>query len=141
MVKRTMVIPGKHESKPTKDKMNHATAHGHGSQFLDVSRWEKVPAIVMSVEKDAVSGWNIQLKPDRFNFAPERVNQENREGEGHAHLFVDDKKVARVYGSWFHLPALPPGQHTIKVQLNANDHSTLAIVDNPIEASVVIEQE
>jgi len=122
-------------------KMSHGTNHGHAQQLVDVSRWEYVPAISMEVEKDAMSGWNIRLQPDRFTFTPENVNRENKEGEGHAHLFVDDKKVARLYGLWFHLPALTPGRHSIKVQLNANDHSTLAVGDNPVENITIIEQE
>jgi len=130
-----------HMEQPSDKKMEHGDGHGHGHKLIDVSRWEYVPAISMDIEKDVVSGWNIHLRPDRFKFTPENVNGENIEGEGHAHLFVDEEKVARVYGSWFHLPALTPGRHSIKIQLNANDHSTLAVGDNPIENISIIEQE
>jgi len=127
-----------HTAEKSHAKKDHGGKHGHG--LIDVSRWEYVPAISMEVEKDAVSGWNIQLMPHSFKFTPENVNKQNHEGEGHAHLFVDDKKVARVYGTWFHLPALSPGEHSIKIQLNANDHSVLAVGDNPIENISIIEQ-
>jgi len=121
------------------DEMKHGGKHGNG--LVDVSRWESVPAVSMEVEKDAMSGWNIRLMPHNFKFTPENANKENQIGEGHAHLYVDDKKVARLYSTWFHLPDLPVGKHAIKITLNANDHSTLAVVDNPIENTTIVEQE
>jgi len=41
-------------------------------------------------------------------------------GEGHAHLYLDGEKVARVYGRWFHIPEPGPGAHSVRVTLNAN---------------------
>jgi len=130
-----------HKAENSHNDMQHSVGHGHAHKLVDVSRWESVPAVSMEVEKDAHSGWNIRLKPHNFQFTPENVNKDNQIGEGHAHLYVDDKKVARVYSAWFHLPDLPAGKHSIKITLNANDHSTLAVVDNPIENITIIEQE
>jgi len=47
--------------------------------------------------------------------------------EGHAHLYIDGKKVTRLYGEWYHIPSLSPGTHKITVTLNANSHEDLMV--------------
>lgn len=60
--------------------------------------------------------------------------------EGHAHLFIDGKKIGRVYSNWYHINPLRQGSHTIRVTLNANDHSELALIDKPLDATLTIVQ-
>ncbi len=122
-------------------EMKHDDHHAHSHGLLDVSDWANQPHVSMKVVKDAMSGWNIRLDVENFTFSPENVNGENREGEGHAHLYVNEEKEARLYGAWYHLPALPAGRHSIKVQLNANDHATLAVGQNPIEIITIVTEE
>ena len=77
----------------------------HG--LLDVSQDSIIPAIVaLELTKDPMSGWNLFIKTTNFNFSPEKVNQPHQSGTGHAHLYLNDKKYARVYSSYFHLPDL-----------------------------------
>ena len=45
-------------------------------------------------------------------------------GEGHAHLYIDGEKIARIYGPWYHVGKILPGAHTIVATLNANNHDT-----------------
>jgi hypothetical protein len=52
---------------------------------------------------------------------------------------INDKKVARVYGPWFHIPNIPVGSHTITATLNANNHSQLAVDNIPVADSVELE--
>ena len=115
-------------------------AHKHGEREIDVATFAAVPTVSLEVSRDAVAGWNLHVETSDFRFAPESVNEAPRPGEGHAHLYVDEKKVARLYGPWFHLGGLEPGPHQIKVQLNANDHSTLVFEGKPISSSVEVEQ-
>jgi hypothetical protein len=61
-------------------------------------------------------------------------------GEGHAHLYIDNVKRARLYGTWFHLEDLEPGKHIIRVTLNANNHSALIAKQRLVEASIRIIQ-
>lgn len=119
------------------DATSHDSAHDH--EALDVSAWSEIPTIDLSVEADAAGGYNVHVTTTGFRFAPEHVNGAVEEGEGHAHLYVDGVKVARLYGEWFHLASLEPGTRTVTVGLNANDHAALAIGDAPIEASVAVE--
>lgn len=73
-----------------------------------------------------------------FAFAPEAVNSSHTPGQGHAHIYVNGVKIARTYASWFHLSALPKGEHEVRMTLNANDHSQLAINDQPVEATLML---
>jgi len=48
---------------------------------------------------------------------------------------VNGEKVMRAYGAWVHLPDVPNGA-TIRVTLNANDHSGWAVDGLPLAAEV-----
>lgn len=67
------------------------------------------------------------MRAEDFRFAPERASTAHVAGEGHAHLFIDGKKITRLYGEWYHVPALTPGVHKITVTLNANSHEDLTV--------------
>ena len=74
------------------------------------------------VSKDEMSGVNIKLETTNFTFAPENVNKENVDGEGHAHLYIDGVKWGRLYGNYVHVGNITEGKHEFKVTLNANNH-------------------
>lgn len=110
-----------------------ANAHDH-DKVLDVSGPE-APTLDVTLEPDPVSGFNLHLRTANFRFAPENAGKGNRPGEGHAHLYVNGEKIARLYGPWTHIAELPP-QARIAVTLNSNDHATLAIGNEPIRAEL-----
>lgn len=87
------------------------------------------PSVRLDVAEDSAGGWNLHLVTERFRFTPQRSGEEARAGEGHAHLYLDGEKIARIYGPWYHLDgaAVPPGEHTLTVSLNANDHTVWAV--------------
>ncbi|CAM3752792.1 hypothetical protein [Nocardiopsis rhodophaea] len=116
-----------------------ASGHEHEHGMREVGG-APAPSVTMHVSEDSASGWNVRLKVEEFAFTPERVGEKPREAEGHAHLYVDGEKVARVYGSWYHLPAaaVPEGEHTLSVRLSANDHSTWGVDGKPIADSATI---
>ena len=100
--------------------------HMHGDAKFEVPA-ESAPTVDFEVIEDAKSGWNVHIKTTNFTFAPNNVNGQNATGEGHAHLYVDGEKVARVYGEYFHYDENFDGSKTFKVTLNANDHSEYAV--------------
>ncbi len=110
-------------------------------QPIDVSTWPSVPTVSITAHPDAMAGWNLEIKTTNFRFAGEHASTVALPNEGHAHLMVDGKKLARVYGNWFHIPAeaaLGSGNHEVLVTLNANDHSDLASGGARIEAKTII---
>jgi hypothetical protein len=98
---------------------------GHGG--IEVGAEPTPPSIKLIAHKDPKAGWNLQVQVDNFRFAPEHASTAHVLGEGHAHLYIDGKKVTRLYGEWYHIPALSPGTHKIMVTLNANSHEDLMV--------------
>jgi uncharacterized surface protein with fasciclin (FAS1) repeats len=74
-----------------------------------------------------------------FTFAPHHVDMEPMAGEGHAHLYVDGVKVARIYGEWYHLESLPEDAEMISVSLYANNHQPLAVDGETISDMVMLD--
>lgn len=111
-------------------------AHDHGAP-LDLPAGE-APGLAFDVTEDPVSGWNLHIRTRDFAFAPEHASGRHVAGEGHAHVYVNGTKLARVYGPWFHLPDLPKGPAEVTVTLNANDHRPLAVGGEPISQSVTL---
>ncbi|MBD3308484.1 hypothetical protein GF339_18810 [candidate division KSB3 bacterium] len=114
------------------------TEHEHGYAPLEIPENMAVPEVEIEVIKDPAGGWNLHVVTQNFRFAPENSGGESILGEGHAHLYINGPKYARLYGQWFHIPELPPGENTIEVTLNANDHREYAVNGEPISASVTV---
>lgn len=121
--------------------MSHQPSAGetHAHKTMIIPPGQPVPTVSLDVKPDAMSGWNLQVKVTNFAFAPERVNTKGVTTEGHAHLYIDGKKVTRLYGPWYYLSNLSPGQHTITVTLNGNGHEELIYNSKPIQATQLIQ--
>lgn len=132
---------GDEHALPTADRPHSNDEHeGHSGHhgMLAIPEGQPVPEIVIDVFADPVRGWNLQVQTANWVFAPEAVNTASNTTEGHAHLYINGEDVARVYGEWYHIPSLPPGEHIITVGLNANGHEMLMYEGEPIEASVKV---
>ena len=122
--------------------------HQHGSDASggDSTPTDDSPTVAapeeMSVQivatPDSGSGVNIELVTTGFTFAPQNVNGDHVEGEGHAHVYVDGVKITRLYGPYYHLDNIDPGERTISVILNANTHQEYAIGDEIVEANTMV---
>ncbi len=99
------------------------------------------PQVAVAVEKDPMEGWNVTVSTMNFDFTPEMVNGDNVDNTGHAHLYINDMKIARLYGPYFHIHELPEGEHEISVTFSSNDHSYYYVDGNLIEARTIITQE
>lgn len=124
----------------TKGHSHSKMAHDH-SKLLSLEAGANAPTIAIDLAKDAVGGWNLHITTTHFRFAPESVNEAHHAGEGHAHIYVNGKKLARIYGPWFHIGGLPKGDVEVSVTLNANDHQALAVGDEALVAvkNIVVE--
>lgn len=110
-----------------------------GHQIRDVDA-DGAPSVDFDIEPDPHGGWNVRINTDGFEFTPDEVNGDAAGGQGHAHIYVDDAKFARVYSEYYHLPAsaVPEGEHTVMVTLNADDHSSWAVDGEAIAASATV---
>lgn len=123
---------------PVRGILASGTQHDPHQQ-LEIPDGQPIPSVKLIVHPDAVKGWNLEIQVTNFSFAPEHINTKSLTTEGHAHLYIDGKKVTRLYGSWYYLSSLEPGQHKISVTLNANGHQELAHKGQVIGDSVVIQ--
>ena len=99
---------------------------------------KKTAKVSLVVNPDMMAGYNVQIKTKNFKWAPNHASMAHRKGEGHAHIYVDGVKIGRVYGEWYHLNVaslnLAPGDHTVLVNLNGNDHKAYVVNGNLLEA-------
>jgi hypothetical protein len=119
----------------------HTTAeHKSDHKMIDVDTTKPAPNVQIKTYPDTMSGVNVQIITENFDFTPENVNKQNEANAGHAHLMVNGVKLARVYGEWFHIPAdkLKQGENKIEVTLNANDHSEWAYRGDHIQAVTTV---
>ena len=101
------------------------SAHDH-SQLLAVAT-ALTPFVDLQVLALADGGYNVRVQTLNFTFAPQHVGLDPMGDEGHAHLYIDDVKIARLYGEWYYLDALPANAQQISVVLYANNHQALAV--------------
>jgi hypothetical protein len=105
---------------------HHHVSGGHMMhEKLDVSDFSEEPSVDLEVIQNPNSSYNAKITLDNIFFAPDKVGTTHVEGEGHAHIYVDGEKVSRVYGEWFYLGNLNPGERTVMVTLSTNDHREL----------------
>ncbi len=127
--------PAHHGAGLTDDGMDHGKAHDTPIE-VDAAQ---APRLAIAVTPDPMAGHNLHLMVENFAFAPQQASRAHAEGQGHAHVYVNGTKYARVYGPWVHLDGLPAGDVTIDVTLNANSHQPLALGGVPITASTTVE--
>ncbi len=131
-----------HTHEPTNSAVNEPADHDHSAMSHDHSQLINtsgpVPTVALVFHPDGPQSRNMEIRLENFAFDPVAVNGKHVEGYGHAHVYVNDTKLARVYGPWVHLEALPPGTHEVRVTLNSNNHSQLAVNGQPIEATATL---
>ncbi|MEM6711588.1 MAG: hypothetical protein AAF590_04830 [Pseudomonadota bacterium] len=130
------MIMGPHTSHMGHTHAGHAhSVHAHTQ--IEVSA-ANAPSVAIDVVRDTMSGWNLLLTLDNFALTPGSVNEAHVAGEGHAHIYVNGQKHARLYADAYHFSSLPAGEVEITVTLNANDHSEFVVDGERIQASATV---
>ena len=121
--------PTQEEALEDMDTMTMSSDTIHAHAMTEVDSTLPVPTVSIETSKDSKDGYNIHLVTEHFRFTPELVNNDPVQGEGHAHIYVNGEKIARLYGDWFNLSSddMQSGENVIEVTLNANDHSEWVI--------------
>lgn len=111
---------------------------GHSAMSHGPIESEVPISVGVAATVDDDGGVNVRISAANWRWAPENVNGANSAGEGHAHIYVNGAKINRVYGPDYHIKGLPPGEHRIRVTLNANGHNELLVDGQPVEASTAV---
>lgn len=113
----------------------NAEHDGHG--LLEVTH--HAPKIHnLEVKKLAESTWRISFETDNFSFSEENADGPHVDNQGHAHIYVNGKKISRLYSNEHTFDNLDAGRHKLRVTLNTNDHKQYAVHGKLVEVSAMI---
>ena len=115
--------------------------HDHSHEKSEPVEADSPMSLEVTAYPDTGGAFILQVVPVGFTFSGENVNRSHVPGEGHAHVYVDGKKITRMYEPWVQLPVLDPGMHTIRIGLNTNDHRDYTWNRKPVEASAEVHVE
>lgn len=111
--------------------------------LVEVPEGYPVPKMRVRVLPDRMDGFNVFLESRDFLFTPQHTGAEAVPNQGHAHLYVNGQKIARMYSPWHHLPAasLREGINRLEVEFSTNDHAVWSVAGQPVGADVLIDTE
>lgn len=77
----------------------------------------------------SLQGDDLQLKltVTNFSFSLENMGKENKFGEGHVHLYLDGKKVAKIFEPEFTYKDIKAGTHEVVIELAHNNHESYGV--------------
>jgi hypothetical protein len=102
-------------------------------QDTDVSRSKQVPpstqqeTTMVTTHKVVGNDLHLEFELTNFTLSLENVNKEKGKGEGHIHLYIDGKKMTKIYDKTYVWKALTKGEHEIRVELAHNDHDPYGV--------------
>jgi hypothetical protein len=70
---------------------------------------------------------HLHMSVTGFAFSLENMGKENRYGEGHVHLYLDGRKVAKVFANHYVYANIPIGRHAVVVELAHNNHESYGV--------------
>ena len=124
----------------TAEDLNISRSSIHHQNHTQSVAWQKInklPSISLEVTPALNNGWTISSNVKNFSFAPEKVGEKHVNGEGHMHLYINNKKTARLYGSPHYINTLRKGD-VVKVTLNSNDHRYYELEGYRVEKKIKI---
>ena len=127
------------------DHGGHAVEAGGGhdmetmvAQPIELPAGGKAPRLTLTATPDPMGGFNLRVGMANFRLAPEHTGGRPVPGEGHLHLYVDGAKRTRLYGTWFYLDGLAPGDHALRVEAVANNHAPYHHDGEPVFATTAV---
>jgi hypothetical protein len=103
---------------------------------------ETAPKVNLEVQKDPTGGFNVHVVTSNFVWRPEMASMQHVLGEGHAHVYLDGRKIMRIYNEWFHLNtyqfSTKPGEQLLSIEFVGNDHAPYTIQGLPVGAEQLV---
>ena len=100
-------------------------AHHNAIVLDDETHCAEIPTLVLHLEPDKHTGWNLFVETTHFVFTPEKLDEEPLAHdaalpcphEGYVTLFINALET-RLYGPWFYISELPDAHVTLKAVLS-----------------------
>ena len=124
--------------------MSASSSHAHSDGvFTTHEVTEKVvPKAILELEKDPTGGFNVRVVTSNFVWRPEQASKKHVAGEGHAHVYLDGRKIMRIYNEWFHLNTFQfstrSGEQLLSIEFVGNDHAPYTLKGIPIGTEQII---
>jgi hypothetical protein len=117
-------------------------AHSDGVFTIHEVSEEGAPIASLNLEKDPTGGFNVHVVTSNFVWRPEQASKKHVAGEGHAHVYLDGRKIMRIYSEWFHLNTYQfstrAGEQLLSIEFVGNDHAPYTFQGNPIGSEQII---
>ena len=117
-------------------------AYSDGAITIHEVAVEVAPTGTLEVQKDPTGGFNVHVLISNFVWRPEMASKKYIVGEGHAHVYLDGRKIMRIYNEWFHLNtyqfATRAGEQLLSIEFVGNDHAPYAIRGVPIGIEQIV---
>ena len=135
-----------HMNNSTNHGMNHTGNMSNSSMHGNVNASQTSPPSVMiekiTVDPKTVNSTSqthiVEIKVLNFTFTPMNTGMNHVDGEGHAHYYLNGEKLGRLYTTAFDVSGLTPGNHTLLITLNSNNHGNYVIDGEQIHVEVIL---
>jgi hypothetical protein len=118
-------------------------AQSNGAFSVHEITQEIAPKAILDVQKDPTGGFNVQVVTSKFVWRPEMASMQHVPGEGHAHVYLDGRKIMRIYNEWFHLNTYQfstrAGEQLLSIEFVGNDHAPYTIQGLPVGAEQIVD--
>ena len=118
-------------------------AHTSGVTTVHEITQEAAPKGTLDVQKDPTGGFNVQVVTTNFVWRPEMASMKHVPGEGHAHVYLDGRKIMRIYNEWFHLNTFQfstrSGEQLLIIEFVGNDHAPYTLQGLPVGAQQIVD--
>jgi len=120
-----------------------AQANSNGATSIHEISEDAAPTASLELKKDPTGGFNVHVVTTNFTWRPEMASMKYVPGEGHAHVFLDGRKIMRIYNEWFHLNtyqfATKAGEQLLSIEFVGNDHAPYTIQGSPIGDQKIVD--
>ena len=117
-------------------------AQTNGATSVHEIGQEAAPKATLEIQKDPTGGFNVHVVTTNFLWRPEMASMQYKPGEGHAHVYLDGRKIMRIYNEWFHLNTYQfstrSGDQLLRIEFVGNDHAPYTIQGIPVGSEQII---
>ena len=106
--------------------------------FLRLPATLPEPELALAASEAPDGSWQLRIEASGFRFTALCVADAAAVPVGHAHVILDDRKIASAFVPVVDLGVLPPGDHQVQVVLRAQDHRALVGSHGLVQARIVI---
>ena len=118
-------------------------AQTNGAMSVHEIVQDAAPMVTLDIQKDPTGGFNVHVVTSNFVWRPEMASMQHVSGEGHAHVYLDGRKIMRIYNEWFHLNTYQfstrAGEQLLSIEFVGNDHAPYTIQGLPVGAEQVVD--